>query len=157
MVWTYCGSALPCSVLDVWKNKTLFLISDLKRTLFLFWQDVIPIRNFYKTLFLFQNLSKTLFRNLKQDLIPKTLVRHPKKTTIAAVLSGLPILEIGHQVPHLIRIYTKKESLKVFFRFIKNVSRPLNSRVHACLIWIFDQGKSLFSDGLFLKRLELCY
>ena len=72
-----------------------------------------------------------------------------KIQSIAAVLSGLPILEIGHQVLHLIRIYTKKESLKIFFRFIRNASRPLNSRVHACLIWIFDQGKRLFSDGLF--------
>ena len=53
---------------------------------------------------------------------------------IAAVLSGLPILEIGHQVPHLIRICTKKELSKIFFRFIRNVSRPPNSLVHACLI-----------------------
>ena len=31
---------------------------------------------------------------------------------IASGLSGLANLEIGHQVPHLIRIYTKKELLK---------------------------------------------
>ena len=37
------------------------------------------------------------------------------KPPIASVLSGLANLEIGHQVPHLIRIYTKKESLKIFF------------------------------------------
>ena len=77
--------------------------------------------------------------------------------TIASGPSGLANLEIGHQVPHLIRIYTKKESLKFFFRFIRNVSRPLNSLVHACLIWFFAQGKSLFSDGLFLKMLEFWY
>ena len=80
-----------------------------------------------------------------------------RKIAIASGLSGLANLEIGHQVPHLIRIYTKKESLKFFFSFIRNISRPPNSLVHACLIWIFDQGKSLFSDGLFLKMLEFWY
>ena len=76
-----------------------------------------------------------MYERLRSPVCNESIILFPKKLgVIAAVLSGLPILEIGHQVPHLIRICTKKELSKNFFRFIRNVSRPLNSLVHACLI-----------------------